>query len=440
MTPDKVADLLVELAEEGRGLAESARKAATANQDEAARFVTDSQALIYVAQAWREKVYAAIAKRCYQDSKDEKYAKALRDHLQRSVEVYEKLVALTDRTYVNATDMVMWLNWHEGLKAFKKDLENQKKFLDYRKMRYKPGTPEQTVAWQNDVRAKLLKALKLDDLLPKAGQIPFDAKEIKTYEMPGFTVKEMTIQSTPGRRIEIVLTIPKKSDGPLPAVVCIGGHGSNQFSPYTNGKAFGPHPANASDGSPIYKGFGAELAKSYVTISTLISQHNVYEPGRTLMGERLWDLMRCVSYLESLPNVDKSRVGCGGLSLGGEMTMWLAAMDTRIAAADSAGWLTTMDHLEANHCMCWKFPGLRESVDWADIFSLIAPRPLECQNGRKEDPLSFDPAIAKKVLAEIRPAYRAFGKPQNLSLDIHGGAHEVDLPAILKFFDEHLKR
>ncbi len=420
MTPDKVVDLLVEMAGEGRGLAESAHKDATANQEEAARFVTDSQALVYVAQAWREKVYAAIAKRCYQDTKDKKYAKSLLDHLQRSVEVYEKLVALTDRTYVNATDMVMWLNWHEGLKAFKKDLENQKKFLDYRKMRYKPGTPEQTVAWQIDVRTKLFKALKLDDLLAKLSQIPFDPKEVGTWEMPGCTVKEMTIQSTPGRRIEIVLTIPQKSEGPLPAVVCIGGHGSNQFSVYTNGKAFGPHPADATDGSPIYKGFGSELAKSYVTISTLVSQHNVYEPGRTLMGERLWDLMRCVSYLESLPNVDKTRIGSGGLSLGGEMTMWLAAMDTRIAAADSSGWLTTMDHLEANHCLCWKFPGLRELVDWADVFSMIAPKPLECQNGRKEDPLGFDPELAEESASRDPAGLRSFrqdgehppGRPQ----------------------------
>jgi hypothetical protein len=439
MTPDKVADLLVEMAEEGCRLAESAHKTATADQEEAARFVTDSQALAYVARAWREKVYAAIAKRCYQDSKDEKYAQALRDHLQRSIEVYEKLVALTDRTYVNATDMVMWLNWHEGLKAFKKDLEKQAKFLNYRKMRWTPGTPERTVAWQNDVRAKLFKLLKMDDLVAKAKQIPFDAKEVRTWEMPGFTVKEMTIQSTPGRRIEIVLTIPKKSEGKLPAVVCIGGHGSNQFSPYTAGRVFGPHPADTSDGSPIYKGFGSQLAKSYVTISTLVSQHNVYENGRTLMGERLWDLMRCVGYLESLPTVDKTRIGCGGLSLGGEMAMWLAAMDTRIAAADSSGWLTTMDQLESNHCLCWKFAGLREFVDWADVFALIAPRPLECQNGRKESPLGFHPALAKKVMAEIRPVYAAFGKSNNVALDVHDGAHEVDLPAILKFFDEHLK-
>jgi hypothetical protein len=249
----------------------------------------------------------------------------------------------------------------------------------------------------------------------------------------------MTIQSTPGRRMEIVLTIPKQGNGPLPAVVCIGGHGSNKFSVYTDGKAFGPLPAGADDGSPLYKGFASELAKSYVTISTAVSQHNVYEPGRTLMGERLWDLMRSVSYLESLPNVDKARIGCAGLSLGGEMTMWLAAMDPRIAVADSAGWLTTMDQLEANHCMCWKFDGLRELADWADVFGMIAPRPLECQNGRKESPLGFDPTLAGEVMVEIRPVYEAFGKPKDVALDVHDGAHEVDRPAIVKFLDEHLK-
>ena len=43
MTPDKLAGLLVELAEEGLRIAESNRQAATRNRDEAARFVTDSQ-------------------------------------------------------------------------------------------------------------------------------------------------------------------------------------------------------------------------------------------------------------------------------------------------------------------------------------------------------------------------------------------------------------
>ncbi len=311
---------------------------------------------------------------------------------------------------------------------------------EMRTMRYQVGTAEQTVAWQNELRGKLFKLLKMDDLVPEVSKLAFDAKVIRRWEMPGFTVKEMSIRSTPGRMMEIVLTIPKEGKGPYPAVVCIGGHGSNKFTPYTNGKAFGPLPANKDDGSPLYKGFAAELAKDgYITISTLVSQHEVYEKGRMLMGERLWDLMRCVSYLESLPNVDKSRIGCGGLSLGGEMTMWLAAMDPRIAAADSDGFLTVMDQMEKGHCMCWKFAGLRELVDYADIYALTAPRPLECQNGRKEPPGSFTPELAKKALAEIRPAYAAFGKAENVGLDIHDGAHEVDLPAILAFFNKNLK-
>jgi len=38
----------------------------------------------------------------------------------------------------------------------------------------------------------------------------------------------------------------------------------------------------------------------------------------------------------------------------------LGAMDERIAAEVSAGFLTTMDQMEHNHCLCWKFDGLRE--------------------------------------------------------------------------------
>jgi hypothetical protein len=310
---------------------------------------------------------------------------------------------------------------------------------DMRTMRYQKSSPEETQKWQADLRAKLFKLLKLDDLVPQVDKIPFDAKETKSWETPEYTGKEFTIQSTPTRKITILVTQPKAGKGPFPAVVCIGGHGSRMVTPYTNGKDFGPYK-NEKDAGRIYKGFGAELAKTgYVTISTLVSQHEVYEKGRSLMGERLWDLMRCVSYVESLPEVDKSHIGCGGLSLGGEMTMWLAAMDTRIACADSDGFLTTMDQMEKGHCMCWKFDGLRELVDYADIYALIAPRPLECQNGRKEPAGSFTPELAKKALSELKPAYAAFGKEDNATLDIHDGEHEVDLPAILAFFKKNLK-
>jgi hypothetical protein len=249
----------------------------------------------------------------------------------------------------------------------------------------------------------------------------------------------LEIRSTPGRHIRIIVTVPTRQQGPCPAVVCIGGHGSDLYSPYdVNTVAKAPAKAKADR---IYRGFATVLAgKGYVTISTTVSRHEVREAGRLLMGERLWDLLRCVDYLESLPQVDQTRIGCAGLSLGGEMAMWLGAMDERIAATVSAGFLTNMDHMEQNHCMCWKFDGLRELVDYADIYCLIAPRPLQCQNGLLEPPSQFYVPLARAAMEEVRTIYRDLDRPENVVLDVHPEGHVIDLPGLLYFLDKHLHR
>ncbi len=306
-----------------------------------------------------------------------------------------------------------------------------------RSMRYTSRPADDAKAWQIDVRAKLFQKLRLDDLVLKRNLIPLDPKELSDADRGTFRVKEIEINSTSSRRIRIVVTMPRGTDGPAPAVVCIGGHGSNLYSPYDPNTLAAEGSRAKSDA--IYRGFGTVLAASgYVTISTTVSQHEVYEEGRLLMGERLWDLMRCVDYLQSMPEVDGRRIGCAGLSLGGEMAMWLAAMDERIAATVSAGFLTTMDQMEKNHCLCWKFDGLRELVDFADIYSLAAPRPLQCQNGMLEPPTQFYVPLARRAMEEIRMIYNDLDKPENVVLDIHEGGHVIDLPGLVYFFEKHL--
>ena len=121
------------------------------------------------------------------------------------------------------------------------------------------------------------------------------------------------------------------------------------------------------------------------------------------------------------------------------MAMWLGGIDTRIAATVSSGFLTRMDQMEQGHCMCWKFDGLRDLVDFTDIYALHAPRPLQCQNGVKEPPSQFPPAIAREVLPEIQRIYTDMGAPDNVVLDVHDGGHEIDLPKLLEFFEIHLR-
>jgi hypothetical protein len=294
-----------------------------------------------------------------------------------------------------------------------------------RSMRYTSRPLVEAQTWQQQVRASLWPLLKLEDLLAERATIALNPTVLSSVQKDGWQLQQWEINSTPARRIKVLVGRPTQSAAPRPAVVCVHGHGGNQHSVY--------------EPKSLYRGFASALAqRGYVTIAADVGQHQVYEDGRTLMGERLWDLMRCVDYLQSLPEVDKSRIGCAGLSLGGEMTMWLGAMDTRVAATLSSGFLTNMDQMEQNHCMCWKFDGLRELVDFADIYALTAPRPLLCQNGLQEPPSQFPVPLAVDALREIGLIYTDYGRPQNAALQAHLEGHIINLPGLLAFFDQAL--
>src|SRR5262245_21449837 len=175
--------------------------------------------------------------------------------------------------------------------------------------RFKATTEKDTVAWQEESRKFLAEALKLGGLPGDKAikAIPFDTKVLRTSRQEEFTLYELELNATRGRRTKAVLTTPivegseKKK---FPAVVCIHGHGGSRYIVY--------------DPLSLYRGFATDLARSgYVTISVDVGQHNVYEEGRTLMGERLWELVRCVDYLVNGPAGGADRVGWGGVTGGG---------------------------------------------------------------------------------------------------------------------------
>ena len=291
-----------------------------------------------------------------------------------------------------------------------------------RSRRYTSRSKADAVTWQEELRSTFLELLEMQDLVSRDKPNPLTAKTISSKDRGKYRFREVEVNSTPASRIKVVLTLPNNIRGPSPAVVAIAGHGGSRHSCYEPG------------------GFASVLAeRGYVTVSTRISQHSIRERGRTMMGERLWDLMRCVDLLTSLDEVDPGRIGCAGNSLGGEMAMWLGAMDARVKATVSAGFLTRMDQLEKNHCRCWKFAGLRKIADFSDIYALTAPRALLCQNGLKERPTWFTVAIAREALNDIKPIYADLGEPRNLEFLAHEGGHVIEVPGLLSFFRKHLR-
>jgi len=288
--------------------------------------------------------------------------------------------------------------------------------------------------WQRTARTTLFALMAIDDLVAAnshdrqgRGAMALHPKVIATRQLSGSRRYDMTIASRPDRSIPVVLTIPDGAgEGTTPAVICLHGHGGNRNIVY--------------DAQSIYHGFATELAqRGFVTVSTDVGQHDVQDSTRTLMGERLWDCMRLVDLVESRQEVDPRRIGCAGLSLGGEMAMWLGAMDTRIQATISCGFLTTMENLRDGHCMCWDFPGLQRRYEFVDIYGLIAPRALQCQNGRLERlPGGFPVDLARPAMDQIRQVYETLGARESAALFVHDSGHVFDVDGALPFLKNAL--
>lgn len=126
-------------------------------------------------------------------------------------------------------------------------------------------------------------------------------------------------------------------------------------------------------------------------------------------GERVWDAMRAVDYLLTLPAVDPKRIVVTGLSLGGEITTWTAALDARLAAAMPAGYSPDTDvmYYHGNHpCWLWRWSNVREYIDTSSLHGLIAPRPMVVMTGRqdrtyssRDPPFSADKQVARRSRA-----------------------------------------
>jgi len=278
-----------------------------------------------------------------------------------------------------------------------------------RSMRFAAETPEGTRRWQREARERLF-ALMMGGGQPV--RPPLEARVLRRIDVPagGYALEELTLQTLPDRRAHVWLARPARPKGRVGAVLAINGHGGSG--------------EQVVRGSSLYW-YGRAMAEmGYVVIAPDVGQHELQHPNWSLMGERTWDALRCLDYLETLPEVDRDRLAVAGLSLGGETAMYVAALDERVRAACSSGWLTTVANMKNGHCPCFNFPGLEEHFDFSDIFSCVAPRTLVCELGELERaPGGFPVAIGRQALAEIRAAYRVFNAESNLTLTAHSGPH-----------------
>lgn len=156
--------------------------------------------------------------------------------------------------------------------------------------------------------------------------------------------------------------------------------------------------------------------------------------GGRLMGTEMFALSRALDLLAALPEAAPGRIGMYGISQGGMSTLWLAALERRIAAAVCGVYFNeryTKQLVRAGEnypfvLSCEEehmYPLLAEFAD-SDMASLICPRAFAVEAGQGDDACCQGQVV--QAFGEARVFYKQLGLGEKCQLFMHEGVHEVE--------------
>lgn len=146
--------------------------------------------------------------------------------------------------------------------------------------------------------------------------------------------------------------------------------------------------------------------------------------GRTLLGYRVLDARRALDWLAAQPEVDRSRLGMTGMSGGGTVTFFTAALEPRLKAVLVSGYFNTFKGsiYSIYHCIDNFVPGILRWFEMPDIVGLIAPRWAFFEQG-EEDPI-FPLRSFREGVAKAASIYKVFGVPDRTGWHTYPGGHQ----------------
>ena len=250
------------------------------------------------------------------------------------------------------------------------------------------------------------------------------------------------------RRVKAFLFLPKTDKKPIPAILCL--HQTTNI-----GKS---EPAGLG-GNPNLN-YALHLAqRGYVTLAPDYPSFGEYPfdfaPAHGYTSgsmKAIYDNIRAVDVLQSLPEVDKDRIGCIGHSLGGHNTMFTAFFEPRIKCLVSNCGFTRFHKYYNGALKGWtsaRYMPLIDSrhhnspdevpFDFPEIVAGFAPRPFLASSPVGDS--NFEVSGVKDSIASAKPIYDLLGAAESLQPNYPDCAHDFpeDVRKVAyEFFDKHL--
>jgi dienelactone hydrolase len=325
-------------------------------------------------------------------------------------------------------------------------------------------------AWQKRARTKVF-----DHLFYAPPRIAPQPEVVRRVDRGDHVQEDLTFHTAPDIRVPACVLIPKNTTLPAPGIVVFHDHGGMYL--WGRDKVVAgedEHPVLREFKQQLYGGrsIATELVRRGNVVITIdmfywgqrrmlldddpasyrdpqrmtrdevatfnrragqnepLVARSLFTAGVTWPGVLLWDDLRTVDYLVTRPEVDTTRLGCVGLSVGGYRSFLLAALDPRIKVAVDAGWMTSLGSQIKQHVLhtigfSFHIIGLYRYLDLPDLAALIAPRALMVVNGSKDQ--LFPQEGVKAAFAKIEQCYRKAGAPDHQRCRLYDAPHELNV-------------
>ncbi len=272
-------------------------------------------------------------------------------------------------------------------------------------------------------------------LMPMPVKTPLLPKIVRRLDYPDYSIEVVLLQTLPGYFLGGNLYLPVNQKGSHPAVLIPHGHwkkGRLEDLPSYSVPALGINLARQG-----YIAFAYDMVGFNDTRQTT---HSFVTPRRMLwsfhpMGLQLWNSIRALDFIESLPGVDGRRLAVTGASGGASQAIFLTAVDDRIAVTAPVNMVSA--HMQGGD-PCEEAPNLRIGTFNVEIAAMAAPRPMLIVSSTRD----WTRNTPEEEFPEIRRIYSLYGQSgvvQNVQIDAEHNYNRQSREAVYRFFRSWLR-
>jgi len=284
------------------------------------------------------------------------------------------------------------------------------------------------------LRKQILSAAGLLPLFPKNDLHPQIFGKIENRD---YSIEKVLIETLPGYYLGGNLYRPLKTPpaGGFPAIISPHGHwpyGRLENTPICSVPARAITLARQG-----YVVFTYDMVGYDDTIQT---PHDFGDkPAQQLwdfgpLGLQLWNSIRAIDFVQSLPDVNASRIGATGASGGATQTIMISAVDDRIRFSAPANMVS---FIMQGGSLCENAPNLRLDTNNVEIASMMAPRPMLMTSATGD----WTRNMPHEEYPAVRAVYDLYGKGNDVEYRLFDAPHNYSQPnreAMYAFFGKHV--